>query len=145
MAALAQWWHEGESGAAAVYRQSFVGFVATFAGSTAILSALPIFRTWYCILICVGVTLRTLMERRRAFIFGDSFVTYRPAFGAPLRVEFAQVVGIETCAAPVPFLWRPRLYKGLRLHLRHGDHAILPLDFPRSNEISARLFTAVSH
>lgn len=136
---LSQWWFEGENDAQIVFRQSFNGFLAATAASVAILVFIPNLRTWYVLIVCVCLVGRAFVERRRALIFGDSSITYRPAFGRGTRIELSQIVSVEKCQAPVPFWSRPGLFSGLRLHLKNHEEIVLPLDFPHSQEISQRL------
>jgi hypothetical protein len=133
------WWSEGEVGAEQIYRQSFAGFFVALATSAAILVLFPGARSWYILIICVCVTARALLERRRAFIFTDSAVVYRPAFGSPVRIEFADISSIEKGTAPVSFWLRTRLFKGLRVHLKNIEDVVLPLDFPQAQVISQQL------
>jgi hypothetical protein len=145
MQSLSQWWFEGERDAQIVYRQSYYGFLAATAAGAAILVFIPSFRTWYVLFVCVCVIGRALIERRRALILTDSSITYRPAFGRGKSIEFGQIVSVEKCQARVPFLSRPGLFRGLRLHLKNDEDIVLPLDFPESQDISQRLLTSLNH
>jgi hypothetical protein len=91
------------------------------------------------VLIIVGLVGRALIERRRSYIFNSASVSYRPAFGAPREIQFSDVASIEKCTVPVPFLSRPGLFAGVCFHLRDGESAALPLDFPQSPAIWQRL------
>jgi hypothetical protein len=133
------WWSEGEVGAKQIYRQSFAGFFVALAAGAAILLLLPGARSWYILTICVCITARALLERRRAFIFTDSALVYRPAFGSPVRIEFVDISSIEKATAPVSFWFRARLFKGLRVHLTNIEDIVLPLDFPQAQVISQQL------
>jgi hypothetical protein len=133
------WWSAGEVGAKHIYRQTFAGFFVALAASAAILVLFPGARAWYILIICICVTVRALLERRRAFIFTDSAVVYRPAFGSPVHFELADVSSIGECAAPVSFWFRTRLFKGLRVHLKNSEAIVLPLDFPQAQLISQQL------
>jgi hypothetical protein len=142
MHGLASWWSEGEFDSSQVYRQSFNGFLVTFAMSAAVVALFP--RAWYIVVLCLCISVRALLERRRAFIFSDSAVTYRPAFGPAVRIPLADIVSVEKSTAPVSFSLRSRLFAGLRLRLRDGKDILVPLDFPRSREISQRLTESLS-
>jgi hypothetical protein len=140
-----QWWCEGELGAQQVYRQSYGGFMAAAAASAAVILFLPAFRTWYVLIIFLGITTRALVERRRAFIFTDSAVVYRPAFGRGVRVEAGDVLYVENTTAAVPFSFRTRLLKGLRIRLRNNKDIVLPLDFPDPDAISGHVLKRLGH
>jgi len=142
---ILQWWSEGEVGAKVVYRQSLTGFLITFALSMAIMVLLPAMRTWYSVLVCACVTGRALIERRRAFIFTDSSLVYRPAFGSVRRIKFADINSIEKTTASVSFWFQSRQFRGFRVQLKNREEIVIPLDFPQAHTISEQFLLNVIH
>jgi hypothetical protein len=136
---LVGWWRQGESNAEAVYPQSLMGFVAATIAAGVLMGLIPAFRTWYVGLICLCTIGRALVERRRAYIFKPLVMSYRPAFGPVIEINFADIVSVDRCTAPVPFLSRPGLFSGVRIGLKERKPVVFPLDFPQSAEIWSRL------
>src|SRR5580700_10743969 len=139
---LATWWSEGEIGAREIYRQSFTGFLATVAVSAAILVSFP--RTWYVLTICIVAPCRALLERRRAIIFSETALIYRPAFSHAVYIPFSNIDSVEKSTVPVSFWMRSRLFKGIRIRLKDGEDVLVPLDFPHSSDISGQLMNRLS-
>jgi hypothetical protein len=139
MQSIFKWWNEGETGATRIYRQSMGQFVATVAASVAVIVLLPSLRTWYVMVICICISGRALAERRRALIFTDSSVIYRPVFRTVVRIQFVDVASVEECTASVSFWFRVQQFKGLRIHLKNHRSTVIPLDFPESQAIRRQL------
>lgn len=138
MASLSERWSAGEVGAKEVYRQSLTGFFVVLALSITLLS-IPAFRAWYIILAMIWLSGRAFIERRRALIFTDGALLYRPALSTPVRVNLADVISVEQCTVGAAFALRIRAFKGLCFHLKSGEVVRIPLDFPHSRLISERL------
>jgi|ERR1700677_1915517 hypothetical protein len=131
---MSSWWSEGETGAIQVYRQSFTGYLATVAVSAAILVLFP--RTWYVLILCILIPCRAFLERRRAIIFTETALIYRPAFSHAIYIPFSNIESVGKSTVPLSFWMRSRLFKGLRIHLKDGKDVLVPLDFPQSSDIS---------
>ena|ERR1700733_8633826 len=140
---MPSWWSEGEAGARTIYRQSYTGFLATAAISAAILGLFP--RTWYVLTLCILIPCRAFLERRRAVIFTDTALIYRPAFSHVVDIPFSHIESVEKSTVPVSFWMRSQLFKGLRIRLKDGKEILVPLDFPRSSDISQRLIESLNH
>jgi hypothetical protein len=113
MATFSQWWREGENDAKTVYRLSLNVPIIVAAVGVAMFWRLQHLR--FLILPIFGYEVGMfLVERRRAIIVTDSSLLYRPAFGRPARVDFAQIASVEKCSTSVPSwaTFRPMLYKG---------------------------------
>jgi hypothetical protein len=79
------------------------------------------------------------LEWRRRVIFADQHMEYRYNVGRPLEVIYDEIVGVEETSATYMFGFRPVAVPALKLTLRNGVVYTLPLDFPRRDEIVARV------
>lgn len=140
------WLHAGEEDGIIFYHQRFAGrLVYQACVLAALLLVFPFYRRIpHTVLIglSVAVVLRTLSERRRAIIFTDKEIVYRPAFGGPRRVQFEKLMNIRRKAIAESYLLRPNVVPAIELHFNNGEILDLPLDFRERREILQRLSAA---
>ncbi len=80
------------------------------------------------------------VQRRRAIIFIDGALLYRPAVASPIRVTLADVVSVEPCKTNVYATAKLSYWvEGLCFQLKTGEQITIPLDFPKSEVIKERI------
>ena len=72
--------------------------------------------------------------------FREDAIVYRPAVGPPQTTYLRDICDVERASVLV-FARAP--HPGVKLILRSGDYAALPLDFPKSQEIFEAINLAV--
>jgi hypothetical protein len=153
---LQRWWHSGEDAAIAVYPDGvgrmliveaavivvFWLVLQLFSHLLGRLLAIPVpgssFRLPFLIVV-PSMALLTTAEWRRAIIFTQTDLIYRPPFGELLQISLASIVSLRLIWAKRLFCLRPILVTAVELHLIDGQERVIPLDFPRNSEILAHL------
>jgi hypothetical protein len=76
---------------------------------------------------------------RRAIIFTETEVVYRPPLGPPRRIPVASIQRIKRSRVLVPYMLRDVTLAGVNLSLEDGTTLDWPLDFEAPEEILKRL------
>lgn len=101
------------------------------------------FFVWYdkkYILVIAAVTLpRTAVEGRRAIIFTDAEVLYRPPFGPPRRVLVTAIRELRRSPVIASMFAQTSRRPGVVMTLSGGATEAWPLDFRDREEILGRL------
>jgi hypothetical protein len=82
---------------------------------------------------------RTLIEARRAIIFTNAEIIYRPPLGPPRRVPIAMVQHLTKSRVATSYLLRASGRPGIIITLANGAKEAWPLDFDGRDEILQRL------
>lgn len=82
---------------------------------------------------------RTLVEGRRAIIFTEAEVIYRPPLGSPRRVLMAAIQDLAISPVLITYFLRAARRPGMTLTLTDGATEVWPLDFEGRDEILQRL------
>lgn len=137
---LVSWRHAGEEGAIAIFRKR-VGVI--FALQVAALAALvfSIFPqlTWVVVAIAVLALSTTLANGRRAIIFTETEVRYRPPLGSTRPVLISEIRGLTRSCVLIPYLIRSVLRPGVSITLANGATEVWPLDIEQPEEVLRRL------
>lgn len=81
----------------------------------------------------------TLLEGRRALIFTEEEVRYRPAAGRPRSVRLSAIAGMKRASVLVPVIIRASPRPGVIITVTNGAAEAWPLDFAERDEILRRL------
>jgi len=138
---ILKWWSDGETNAIEVYRkQPFARFILVLAVVLAVYWS-PVLRPrWYLFPMFAGGVAWAFVQRRRAIIFTDGALLYRPAVASPIRVTLADVVSVEPCKTIVYATDRLSSWvEALCFQLKTGERIKIPLDFPKSEVIKERI------
>lgn len=133
------WFHAGEERATAKYAKRCWMLLllesCVFAGFFLLVREVR-----WPIVVIMGIALpRTLAEGRRAVIFTEVEIIYRPPFGQPRRVPIAAVRALRVCQVVVTYFARPSRRPGVAITLADGTREVWPLDFEEHDEILRRL------
>jgi len=137
-APFGEWWHAGAENATSIYpgRWKFAMAVRIVVVAFCLwIPALPGYSKLFPILALSFAAMTVLMliaERRRAMIFTESTVVYRPLFGKPHIVAFKNVLGLRRVAASVTGTDTQR---GIAIDLPDGHIESWPLRFDGQAEI----------
>jgi hypothetical protein len=82
---------------------------------------------------------RILAEGRRAFIFTNTEVIYRPLFAQPLCTAIAGIQSLKRSKVTLSFGLRAIRRPGVMLTTMTGETTALPLDFKEREEILQRV------
>jgi hypothetical protein len=91
------------------------------------------------LIVIAYVGLLTAAEWRRAIIFTQTDVVYRPAFGELSRVSLKNIVSLNLTSTMRLFCLKPTLVSAVELILVDGQKSILPLDFFQGSEMLTQL------
>lgn len=132
------WRHAGEDGALAIYVKG-VRWILLLLCCMLILLFFVLYDKKFILVIAVVTVPRTALELRRAIIFTDAEVLYRPPFG-PLRCVLVTAIR-ELRRSPVfvSVFVRASRSPGLVITLSGGATEAWPLDFRDREEILGRL------
>jgi hypothetical protein len=138
---ILKWWSDGETNAIEVYRkQPFARLIFVLALILAVYWSPVLKPTWYLFPMLAGGVAWVFVQRRRAIIFTDGALLYRPAVASPIRVALADVVSVEPCKTWVNKTGRlSSLVEALCFQLKTGEQIKIPLDFPKSEVIKERI------
>lgn len=138
------WWQAGEETALVVYAKNFRMTLLLQCCAFAAFCAIPSFRRYILVLLVLTVlTLsRTVAEGRRAIIFTESEVIYRPALARLRRVPFSSIRNLTRTNVTVFYLLRPSSRLGVTMTLTNGEEEVWPLDFNERDEVLRRLSAA---
>lgn len=144
MDTIHDWWSDGETNAVKVYRKKpFARFILVLALILLVYWS-PVLRpAWYLFpMLAVGGAW-VFVQRRRAIIFTDRDLIYRPAVASPVRVVLADVVSIEPCNTLMYGNSKLSSWvEALRFRLKTGEQITIPLDFPKSEAIKERILNS---
>ncbi len=143
MWSVSNWWHDGEEPGSVVYRHTCWPALWLAGGVTIGMYVFPPLRDPVVAAVFSLGVLRLLLERRRAIILDDGKVGVRPALAKAFFVPFAQISTIEPAPVARVLFFKPIYTGGLRLSRPNRQPVYLPLDFPKRDEIRARLDAAV--
>lgn len=141
MKSLRSWWHAGEDGAVVVYRKGMWALLVRMSLCLIIIClfvpSIPQFRT---VLPVVALPfLRGIAEGRRAIIFTDTLLIYRPPFADVLRIPIAEITSLKKALVPQSYFFRGRWVSGLCLTMANGEIIPLPLNIAKEDEVLQRL------
>lgn len=142
---LRNWWHDGESPGAVVFKHSIWTPLLGVLALVVVIWFAPGLQDWIGYLALGLGSLRALLERRRALIFCADKVGMRQALAPAYFVPLDQVSGIEKTTVAMVYLLKPIYTVGVKLSRRAGEPVYVPLDFPRRKEISARFDEIARH
>jgi hypothetical protein len=93
-----------------------------------------------CLLLLAAFGLsRTLAEGRRAIIFNESEVLYRPPFGQPVHALINDIQSLKRSKVTLSAGLRPARVSGVLMKMENGETITFPLDFRQHYEILRRL------
>jgi hypothetical protein len=136
-----RWLHAGEQGAVVVYSKPF-GWRLLFQGSITVSWLLiPSLHRLPILPIVMGALMlpRTLAEGRRAIIFTQTEIIYRPPFARPCHFTIGCIQRIKRRRVTVYSGLEPSPVPGVAMTLASGVKELLPLDFKDRAEILRRL------
>jgi hypothetical protein len=136
---ISHWWRAGEEGASTVYRKGYSIPVVVVAVCLGILSIGPQTREPTLLVLYALAVGRALLERRRAVIFSDDQVVYRPAMGRVRRILLRDIERVERTTIALSFLLKAMPVRAVRLYLRDGKEEVVPVDFLEHKTIVSRL------
>ena len=99
---------------------------------------MPFFRQ-YLLLLAALITPRVPAEGRRAIIFTQTEVIYRPPFARPISASIAGVQNIKRSKVLISYGLKAYSVPGAVLTMANGETVALPLDFKERDEILRRL------
>lgn len=137
------WWRQGESPDAIVYRRWWRMLIGS---SIAIIIGLiycPPLRIWEIYCLFVFYTMRSCLERRRAIIFNGEHLIYRFPIRHIQTIRIKDITAIEKCTITLLYGLHPIWVIGVKFHLINGQDWRLPLDFPHRQAIVDRLTTVL--
>jgi hypothetical protein len=138
------WLHAGEDRAIAIYNKRYrLKFFLT----CCILGGAWMFffemRERRGPIVLLGLTAfwlpRALAEGRRAIVFTNTELVYRPPVGRPIRALIAGIQGIKRSKVARLVGPRPSFTTGVLLTMANGETIAMPLDFKERGEILQRL------
>jgi hypothetical protein len=133
------WRHAGEEGALAMYCKSVGGMCLLLVGGFAVFAfVFPQF-IWTIVGIGAAALCYAFAMGRKAIIFTETEVRYRPIFARPRRVPIAKIQVLKRARVLELILWRPVPRPGVILTLADGTTEAWPLDFEGPGEILQRL------
>jgi hypothetical protein len=133
------WRYAGEEAAVVIYAKSIkktlllqcCGFAVFFLAFQQFI--------WSLVVVAMIVLPRTLAEGRRAIIFTETEVIYRPPLGSPRRVLIATIRDLVISPVLITYFLRTARRPGVIMTLRDGATEAWPLDFEGRDEILQRL------
>jgi hypothetical protein len=140
-----RWWHAGEEGALAVHTRPFRARVLLLCiVIVACWAYFPVMQKYpLCLLLAALLAVpRSVAEGRRAIVFTDTEVRYRPPFAEPWRVRMADIQSLKPFKVTLFTLSRPHRVPGILLTMSGGESIALPLDFMERDEIVQRITAA---
>jgi hypothetical protein len=133
------WLHAGEEEAVAVYPKSIRKIFLLQCGAlAAFLYLFPQYAYPLIIVAIIGL-LWTLAMGRKAIIFTEAEVIYRPPFSQPRRVRISMIQGLTRSVVLVAYLLRASPRPGMTIALANGAKELWPLDIEGRDEILHRL------
>ncbi len=140
-----QWLHAGEESTSIVFGKSIgpillIEFLV-LAGAWILSSTIREYPYSLPALALVFIPL-TVLEGRKAIIFTDFEIVYRPAFGDPVRTVIAEIQAITRSTVTVAVFLRVSRAPGLVIKLRDGRTVTIPLDFRQRDKIIRRVSMA---
>jgi len=139
------WLHAGEDGAIVIYNKRYrLKLFLTCCILGAAWMLFPEMRERRGPLILLGLTAfwlpRMLAEGRRAIVFTNMELVYRPPVGGPVRASIAGIQGIKRSqVARLVGYQRLSSTQGMLLTMANGETIAMPLDFKERAEILQRL------
>jgi hypothetical protein len=147
MRQLRAWWHTGEDGTVVVYRKGVTVLVIRMLLCLVALWVLvPATHRYLNALVPVAALgfLRGMAEARRAIIFTDTLLIYRPPFAAVHCIPLAEIAGLRRSFVAQSYGLRARWARGVQLTMTTGETIPLPLDTPKADEILQRLSAIIA-
>jgi hypothetical protein len=145
LAAFKKWRHEGEDGCIRVYLHPCAGRLLWVVLSSAMLSLLlPERARLVTLAVALALCTRFLFEGRRAIIFTEDSLIYRPPFGKAQRILLRNVLSATPATAVISLYLTPEYVRGVKLDTRTGESLIIPMDFPDHAEIWRKLTVLTS-
>ena len=139
---LRSWLHAGEEGALIVYNKHYrvklLLVCCTLATSWAFLPVMRQCPIGFLVIAAFWLP-RTLAEGRRAIIFTNTEVIYRPPFAQPLRTAIAGIQSLKRSKVTLSVGLRAIRGPGVLLTTMTGETTALPLDFKEREEILQRV------
>jgi hypothetical protein len=140
LVAFKNWLHEGEDDCIRVYRRPYVGRLLWVVLSCALLClTMPERARPVLLAVTAALIARFLFEGRRAIIFTEDSLIYRPPFGRARRILTRNIVSVTPATAVVSIYLTPEFVRGIKLETTSGEPYLMPMDFPNHAEISQRL------
>jgi hypothetical protein len=139
LASFKAWRRAGEEGALAAYRKSVrILCLVQLCGIALFVFAFPQL-SWTTLGIGALAMCCNFGLGRRAIIFTETEVVYRPPLGPPRRIPVASIQRIKRSRVLVPYMLRDVTLAGVNLSLEDGTTLDWPLDFEAPEEILKRL------
>jgi hypothetical protein len=140
LATFSKWRHEGEDGCVQVYLHPYSGRLLWVVLSGAMLSLLlPGTARPVLAAVTIALCARFLFEGRRAIIFAEDSLIYRPPFGRAQRILLRNILRATPATAVISLYLTPEYVRGVKLDTQSGESLIIPMDFPDHSEISKKL------
>jgi hypothetical protein len=134
------WLHAGEEGAVAVYpTQGIRKILLLQCGGIAIFLYLFPDTARFLIPIASVGFLCTLAEDRRAIIFTEREVIYRPPLGQPRHLLIPMIQSLKRSVVLVAYLVRATRRPGVTITLSNGAEEVWPLAIESRDEVLQRL------
>jgi hypothetical protein len=128
LAGFQRWLHAGEEGALKVYPKRIRKVLLLQCGALAIfLYRFPQY-AWPLVIVAIIGFLFTLADGRRAIIFTELEVIYRPPLGSPRRVLISTIQCLKQSVVLVAYMIRASRRPGVTITLKNGGEEVWPLD-----------------
>jgi hypothetical protein len=143
---LSSWWHAGEEGALVVFTKRVLArFLFVSIAFVGFWIFIPLFhqRPLALALLAAVALPRVLVEARRAIIFTETQLIYRPPLAGVRRIPIVGIQGLRSAKVARSYLLRAAWVPGVLLRMKTGEMVSLPLDLKERHEILQRLSALV--